>query len=521
MMLLSKLLINSDLGQYTVIDSRDGNETTTSNINIEELFTDSRQVVKNGLYIALDGLHTDSHKCVGEAADHGARAAIVSRQAYLEGRVSRSIEPHLLILVDDTREAFAKIYASRYSNPQKSMTFIGVTGTNGKTTVSRMIFEILTRSGHKCGLVGTEGSFISGSEDDASTCTELGIKPRSALANMTTPDPPELYQILDQMRKAGVIYVVMEVTSHSLALGKVAPIFFDVGVFTNLTEDHLDFHLSMEEYFKAKKKLFSRCRSAIVNIDDKYGRRLAEELEINRYTCSAEGRAADYNACDVRSLGERGVEYRLASGRMRLRLRTRIPGGVTVMNTMQAAAACNLLGISARDIKDSVASIEGIKGRLERIKLPNYVNFSVYIDYAHTPDALENLLRSAKMLAGRNQRVVLVFGCGGDREKQKRGMMGRIASQMADFFVVTEDNSRSERTSDIIDEIVSGITDEGHYTVIEDREKAIEYVIKNARDGDIILLAGKGHEEYQIKGNEKREFSERKIVERYTKRYYG
>ncbi len=520
-MLLSQLLLNADLGSYSVIDAKSGNETTTSNINIEELFTDSRQVVKNGLYIALEGLHTDSHKCIGEAADHGARAAIVSRRAYLEGRVSVPCEPCLLILTENTREAFSKIYASWYSNPQKSMTFIGVTGTNGKTTVSRMIFEILTRSGERCGLIGTEGSFVSVGEDEDREADELGIRPRSSLANMTTPDPPELYQILDKMKRCGVRYVIMEVTSHSLALYKTAPIFFDVGVFTNLTEDHLDFHISMEEYFKAKKKIFSQCRVGIVNIDDKYGRRLCEELEITRYTCSAEGRAADYNACDVRSMGERGVEYRLASGRLRLRLRTKIPGGVTVMNTMQAAAVCNLLGVAARDIKDSVASIEGVKGRLERIKLPHNVSFSVYIDYAHTPDALENLLRSAKMLVNRNQRIVLVFGCGGDRERQKRAMMGRIASQMADFFVITEDNSRSECASDIIDEIISGITDEGHYTVIEDREKAIEYVIKNARDGDVILLAGKGHEEYQIKGNEKREFSERKIAEKYTKRYYG
>ena len=520
-MLLSQLLMNADLGTYSIVDANSGCETTTSNLNIEEIFTDSRQVVKNGLYIALEGLHTDSHKFVGEAADHGACAAIVSDRAYLDGRVGRSSKPHILILVENTREAFSKIFASRYSNPQKSMTFVGVTGTNGKTSISRMIFEILVRSGNRCGLIGTEGSFISGSEEDGSLTDELGIRPALPLANMTTPDPPELYRILDRMKRANVRYVVMEVTSHSLALSKVAPIFFDIGIFTNLTEDHLDFHITMEEYFKAKKKLFSMCKTAIVNIDDKYGRRLSEELEITRYTCSAEGRTADYNACDVRSMGERGMEYRLASGRLRLRLRTKIPGGVTVMNTLQAAAACNILGVSARDVKDSIASLEGVKGRLERIKHPYNVGFSVYIDYAHTPDALENLLRSAKMLASRNQRIVLLFGCGGEREKQKRAMMGRIASQMSDFFIVTEDNSRSEQPSDIIDEIVSGICEEGHYTVIEDREKAIEYVIKNARDGDIILLAGKGHEEYQIKGNEKREFSERKIVEKYIKRYYG
>ena len=194
---------------------------------------------------------------------------------------------------------------------------------------------------------------------------------------------------------------------------------------------------------------------------------------------------------------------------------------ITVMNTMQAAATCNILGISARDIKDSVASFDGIKGRLEKLKLPVKVGFSIYVDYAHTPDALENLLRTAKMFSKRGQRIVLVFGCGGDREKQKRGLMGKIAAQMSDFFVITTDNPRNERPADIISDIISGVSDEGHYTVIEDRESAIEYVIKNARDGDLILLAGKGHEEYQIKGSERLNFSEREKVDKFVRRYYG
>ena len=514
-MLLTQLLSNAKLGNYMIVDARSFQDASASNINIDEIFTDSRKATRNGLFIALEGLHTDSHKLVGEISERGARAAIVAKNAYFDGRVKKSRGSLLLVVVDDTREAFARLYAAWYKNPQDKMIFVGITGTNGKTTVSRTVFEILSRSGYPCGLIGTEGCFTYCDQG------ELGIKPKSLLANMTTPDPEELYHILSEMAERGVRYVVMEVTSHALALKKVAPIFYDVGVFTNLSEDHLDFHSSMEEYFKTKKELFTKCRVGVVNIDDRYGRRLAEEVEITRFTCSAEGRSADYNACDIRFLKGGGVEYRLASGRMRLRIRTVMPGSVTVMNTMQAAAVANILGVSPRDVKDSVAAIEGVKGRFERVKLPVKVGFSVYIDYAHTPDALENLLRSAKTLVTRGSRIVLLFGCGGDREKQKRAEMGRIASQMTDFFVVSEDNSRSERTSDIISDIVSGITDEGHYTVIEDREKAIEYLIRNAKDGDVILLAGKGHEEYQIKGEERRDFSERAIVEKYVKRYHG
>ena len=215
------------------------------------------------------------------------------------------------------------------------------------------------------------------------------------------------------------------------------------------------------------------------------------------------------------------MEYRLASGRMRLRIKTKIPGAITVMNTLETAAVCNLLGVPPREIKESLADIDGIRGRLERLKFKEKVDFSVYIDYAHTPDALENLLRTAKMFAKKGQRIILVFGCGGDREKPKRAMMGRIAALMADFTVITSDNPRSEDPSDIIGDIISGIGDAGQFAVIEKREEAIEYVIKNARSGDIILLAGKGHEEYYIDRDGRHDFSERETVARYVSRYYG
>ncbi|MBR3879129.1 MAG: UDP-N-acetylmuramoyl-L-alanyl-D-glutamate--2,6-diaminopimelate ligase [Clostridia bacterium] len=516
-MLLSTLISGSQI-EYTLISKKQRlGIYPIANLEIEEIFLDSRKVVSNGLYIALEGLHTDSHAYISDAISHGAVAAIVSESAVLDGRLDVEGIDIPLVAVKSCREAMAYIFAAWYDNPQRSMTFIGVTGTNGKTSVTRMIYEILSRAGERCGLIGTAGNLISDETEDE----RLQIKSANQLANMTTPDPEELYKILKRMQTAGVKYVIMEVTSHSLALQKVAPIDFEIGVFTNLTEDHLDFHLNMEEYYKAKRALFSRCRKSVINIDDRYGRRLCEELDSYRYTVSCEGRNSDFAACDIRCHGEDGMEYRLVSGRMRLRIRTRIPGAITVMNTLEAAAVASLLGIPPREIKDSIFSLSRIEGRLERLKLSQRVGFSVYIDYAHTPDALENLLRTARMLQRKGQRIVLVFGAGGDREKQKRAMMGRIASSMADFFVITSDNPRGEEPSDIISDIISGATDDGQFTVIEDRERAIEYVIKGARAGDIILLAGKGHEEYIIDKNGKRDFSERETVDRFVKRYYG
>ncbi len=520
-MLLSNLLTNTDLKYTLFCNSQTGAGYPVANIEIDEIFTDSRKVVKNGLYIALDGLHIDSHAFLVDAQAHGALAAVISRVALSDGRIDTLNIKIPLVCVEDCRDAMAHLYAAFYSHPERKMTFIGVTGTNGKTTVSRMIYEIASRSGFKCGLIGTAGNLISHTDRGEVQSEELDIRAQSRTANMTTPDPQELYAILDRMYSSGVRYVIMEVTSHALAFKKTSPIDFEIGVFTNLSEDHLDLHKNMEEYYKTKKTLFDRCKRSIINVDDRYGRRLSEEINGERYTVSAEGRRADFHACDIRCHGESGMEYRLASGRLRLRIKTKIPGVITVMNTLEAASVCHMLGIPPREIKDSISMIDGVRGRLEKLRIGNRASFSVYIDYAHSPDALENLLRTAKMFAKKGQRIVLLFGCGGDREKPKRAMMGRIAAQMSDFFIITSDNPRGEEPGDIISDIISGVGDTGNFTVIEDREKAIEYAIKNARQGDIILLAGKGHEEYRIDKDGRHDFSEREIVDRFVKRYYN
>jgi UDP-N-acetylmuramyl-tripeptide synthetase len=325
------------------------------------------------------------------------------------------------------------------------------------------------------------------------------------------------------MLKDGCETVVMEVTSHALYQGRVEPIGFFASVFTNLSEDHLDFHKTMENYFTVKAELFKKSALAVINYDDKYGRLLADTIDIPTLLCSAECREVAHLAEDIRIYGRQGIEYKLSSPNMRLRIRSPLQGSFNVMNTMQAALVARALGVSVSDIKATLDRFSGISGRLECLKVGERLDFSVYVDYAHTPDALENLIRAARGFAREGQRIVLLFGCGGDRDKGKRPHMGRIATVMADFVVITSDNSRSEDTHDIISDIIAGInnSDGAPYTVIEDRRSAIEYVIKNARRGDIILLAGKGHEEYEIDRNGIRPFSERKIVEEFVKKYYG
>jgi UDP-N-acetylmuramoyl-L-alanyl-D-glutamate--2,6-diaminopimelate ligase len=440
-----------------------------------------------------------------------AQVSRLLKEARAAGAVSVAAVGEPDIRCEDTRRMLSYSVARFYGDPHKKLRVIGVTGTNGKTSVSRLIYEILNSADKPCGLIGTTGS--------RSHKREINIRSNDPNANMTTPDPEELYAILSEMVGDGCEYAVMEVTSHALALGKVEPIDFEIGVFTNLSEDHLDFHGDMDSYFAAKSLLFKKCRSAVINYDDRYGRRLADKIEIPTFRCSAEGRATDCYAEDVKLRSSFGIEYKLVSSAMRLRVRSLLSGSFNVMNTMQAALTAHLVGVKVADIKETLASFSGVAGRLERVKTESKTDFSVYIDYAHTPDALENLIRTARSFAARGQRIVLLFGCGGDREKQKRAIMGNIATSMADLAIITSDNSRSERAEDIIADILSGVVADATYTVIVDRREAIEYAIKNARRGDIILLAGKGHEEYEIDGEGKKPFSEKKIVKEVIERY--
>lgn len=475
------------------------------NCEICGIQTDSRRVGKGELFLCIRGMTADGHDHIEEAVKRG--AAIVVSDAIYQGDAFGC--PHFS--TGNTRRAAAMLYDAWYGHPSRRLKLIAVTGTNGKTSVTYMLRAILEGAMHKCGLIGTVNCYSKG--------RRLNVRSEDPLANMTTPDPQELYRMLAIMAEDGVEYVLIETTSHALALQKLDALFFEAAIFTNLTPEHLDFHENMENYFSAKARLFSMCKMAILNVDDPYGKRLAESVRCSAVTCGIKETSAEFRATDVVDLGVGGSEYTLLSPNLRFAIRTVIPGAFSVINTLEAATCAAVLGIAPAVIMETLGSLSGVAGRMERVRLGAVTDFSVFIDYAHTPDALANLLTMAQGIKKEGQRVVLVFGCGGDRDRSKRSVMGSIAVKLADFCVVTSDNSRSEEPMDIIGEIISSMED-GDYVIVPKRAKAIEYVIREARSGDIILLAGKGHEEYEIDRTGRHPFCERELVRSAVCRYH-
>lgn len=467
---------------------------------ITSVEVDSRRVEKGSLFVCIRGLRTDSHSCIPEAIQRGASCILVQRGA----GISELPEDVVLVESENTRRAAACLYHAWYGFPGRRLKLIGVTGTNGKTSVTHMLRHILESAFFKCGLIGTLG------------CESLGkrIAPRfgDPLANMTTPDPEELYRVLRRMVLDGVEYVLMEVSSHALALDKLAPLRFMRGVFTNLTPEHLDFHGTMEAYAEAKAELFRISDSCVICTDTAYAEQMLRAARGRAVTCSSEGARADYTATLLRQSAREGVEYRLEGANASLRMLCPIPGRFSMVNSMLAAVTAMELGLRPLGVKASVSSLSGVTGRMERVPLGVEADFTVLIDYAHTPDALEKLLRTARELCQGESRILLLFGCGGDRDKTKRPVMGRIASTYADLVILTADNSRGEEPDGILAEIRSGMDPAGEYTVIPDRREAILHAVCTARAGDVILLAGKGHEEYEITREGRRRFSEREIV---------
>lgn len=469
-----------------------------NDIDIQSITSSSKKSCLDSMFVCLCGLHSDGHSYIEDARRCGAKIIIAQKGRIPKGKCADDI-----IFVDNTRAALSRLLSVFYGEPQKNMKIIGITGTNGKTTTSRMLYEILKKWGKRCGYIGTVGSVAPSGR--------LDIVSDNICANMTTPDPEELYKILSVMKRDMAEYVIMEVSSHSLSLDKVAPIEFEYGLFTNLTEDHLDFHKDMESYYIAKKKLFSQSKKAIINIDDMYGRQLSGEIS-SPIRVTAEGRESQYMATEIKYNGYSGLEYKLYSRLANLRVRTSIPGKFTVYNSLMAIACAIEIGVPVSVIRYAMIEMKGTYGRLERVELPSSADFSVFIDYAHTPDALENLLKCAISFKKKRNRIVLLFGCGGDRDREKRKIMGRIATNFADVTIITSDNPRSEDREKIIFDILLGVDKESNYKVISDRCEAIRYAIMNAKAGDIILLAGKGHENYEIVGNSKNYFNEREIV---------
>jgi len=515
-MLLSHLLhrLKTDSGIKRLENTVGGENFASADVEIKRICPDHRRLESGDLFVAIKGLHADGHDHIREAVERGAVALLLSSDRVGEFLGQDYLRDLPILVSKDTAEGAAYLFSAYYGNTQDKLTVVGVTGTNGKTSVSNLLAHILMSTGEKCGVIGTLGCF--------SQWKAIDLPSADPNASMTTPDPEQLYAIIGKIAEDGCRYLIMEVSSHSLVQRRVAPIDFEIGIFTNLTEDHLDLHQNMENYFLAKAKLFDMCRIAVINCDDIYGRRLNALCEgrIARKTCSLGLNTADHTAEDIRVFAE-GLEYKLISPTLRLRIRSPLCGEYNVMNTMQASAAAGALGVKATQIKDALRTYSGTCGRLEKLKIQSNVGFSVYVDYAHTPDALANLLRCVRGFMKREQRLVLLFGCGGDRERAKRPLMGRIATEMADHTIITSDNSRSENASDIIKDIISGVDPDGSYTVITDRRAAIEYAISNAREGDILLLAGKGHESYEIDSEGKKPFSERDIVFECCERYCG
>lgn len=448
----------------------------------------SRAVKKGNLFVALRGLHCDGAQYVADAFLRG--AAFVLSERTLEGERTMTVE--------NARMALARLCDAWYGHPTSSLSLIGITGTNGKTSTATMLAHILESAGHKTGLIGTVECRCGEQRMEAANPEKL--------ANMTTPDPAELYAMLAQMRDRGAEYVVMEVTSHALALDKVEPLRFKRAVFTNLSEDHLDFHADMDAYFAQKCKLFSKCEMAVISYTTSYGIRLGESIECPFLELSPQ------TVRDIAYYGTDGVSFVVRPQRgVCIPIHLPVPGQFSVENGALAALTAYSLGMDAQGIMRGLASFAGVRGRMEQICRAEG-DITVFLDYAHTPDALEKLLLTARGFAAPHQRVTVLFGCGGERDRGKRREMGRIASRLADLVILTSDNARGEDPDAILEQILRGIDKEKPYLVIKDRRLAISYAVENARSGDILLLAGKGHEEYEIKGNARMPFSEREIV---------
>ena len=462
-------------------------------VDINGITSNSKRVKKGNLFVCIKGKNNDGHHHIDEAIINGASAVLIENNAFSSDKT---------LLVESTRSSLAMAMNAYCGEPTKKLRFIGITGTNGKTSISVMIKNIFDTLQIPCEIIGTLN------------CSSFSEKNDDSQAKFTTPDPEQLYPMLFRMSEAGIKYVVMEVSSHALAQRRVEPIEFEIGVFTNLTEDHLDFHHDMEDYFKSKLLLFERSKLGIINIDDEYGKRICDITNCKIKTCSI-SQSTYYVATDINNLGNGGYLYTIVHPKGNVDIECKIPGTFSIMNSMQASAVALELDIDKSYIEQSFKALEGVKGRLEKIDLFGDLGIDVYIDYAHTPDALEKLLKTAASLKKSDGRLIALFGCGGDREKEKRSKMGKIAFNNADFVIITSDNPRSENPNKIINDILVDSIDEKNFAIIPNRKLAIEYAISIAKRHDIVLLAGKGHENYEIDSSGKHYFSEKDIVREY------
>ena len=449
---------------------------------------DSHTTQPGDVFVAISGETTDGSRFIAEAREKGAVCAVCRHS------VQEAI-PY--VVTDSCRRTLAVMSANYFDHPAKEMTLVGVTGTNGKTTGTYLIKRILEqKAGAKVGLIGTIQNMVGEQ-----------ILP----TERTTPDPYRLQELLRQMADAGCSHVVMEVSSHALAMDRVYGLRFAVALFTNLTQDHLDYHKTMEQYCDAKAILFQNCDIDVYNADDPWAQRLLRRSTCRRFSYGLG--AADLTAGNV-VLASDCVRYTAQTEGHKTAVQVPIPGNFTVYNSLAAMAVCWNMGVTPEDCARVMRFTHGAKGRMEVVPTPGRP-YTVLIDYAHTPDALENVLRAVKGFA--KGRTVALFGCGGDRDRTKRPQMGEIAARIADFSVVTTDNPRTERPSDIIDDILQGMGNAAAYQVVENRVEAIRWALDHACKDDVIVLCGKGHEDYQEIGRKKYHLDEREVITEYLK----
>ena len=461
--------------------------SASANLDIEVsgVSFDTRTLREGELFVAVRGYTRDGHEYIMEAAGKGA-VCVLSEE------IPDEKMPY--IVVKDPRRALAAISAAWFGYPADKLKIVGVTGTNGKTTVTSLVKRVIEGcSGTKAGLIGTNVNMIG--------CRELKT-------DYTTPASYEVQELLAMMVSEGCRYAVIEVSSHALQQSRVHGIEFEAGIYTNLTPEHLDFHSSMNEYAATKSILFKNCRKAAINIDDEYASVMIESAACPVLTYAVKNVSADLVAKNIKLYSDR-VDFSVLKIGSLNRVEVGIPGMFTVYNALSVISAVLLLGFKLERIITAMQTCKGVKGRAEVV--PTGKDFSVLIDYAHTPDALENIISAVRDFT--QGRVVTLFGCGGDRDRTKRPKMGAIAVEHSDYVIVTSDNPRTEAPGDIINEILVGMKNtKTPYSVIENRREAIHWALENAKPDDVLILAGKGHETYQILGKEEIHFDEREVV---------
>lgn len=459
-------------------------ETNLPDMEISSVTDNTKKVQKDSIFVCVKGGSFDGHDAAKEMLEKGAAVVITERDLGLGDKQ---------IITDNSRKFYGKLCAAWFDHPEKKIKIIGVTGTNGKTTITNVIKNILMSYGIKTGLIGTIRN-------------EIGNEP--VHTDNTTPMAFDYMQLLDKMVKADCKYAVMEVSSFGLVQNRIGPTHFNIGVFTNLTQDHLDYHKTMENYYQAKKMMFDECDFALVNIDDDYGKRLLSEICCPKASYGS-SQEADYYS-DAAKIKADGTSFWYCfDGKSKL-VNMKMTGMFNVSNVTAAITVCMKAGIPLEHILETIADYNGVKGRCEII--PTGRDFTVICDYAHTPDAIENILQSVKQYT--EGRLICLFGCGGNRDAKKRPLMAKAAAKYADRLIITSDNPRDEIPESIIDDILVGLKDSKiPFDVVVDRTEAIYHSLKIARKGDIIVLAGKGHEDYQVlPGNEHIHFDEREIV---------